>query len=141
MKGQKICAKCSAPTGPRTKVCHKCGTQFTFSPKPRMRVKVNELENWRSLSVGQVIKALQGYGPHYINAEDERVSMGYAGTFRVKFVDETGIGTYPVGKTDESGFCYLYMGPACDSAMGIIKKEPHKIVLVTNGDEVASQRV
>ena len=30
MKGKKTCPKCQAVTGPRTKICKKCGHHFSF---------------------------------------------------------------------------------------------------------------
>ena len=137
-KGKKQCDKCGREAGPRTKICPKCNTHFIFKPKSRHQVKTNALEDWRSLRRGQIIKAVQGYGPYHINSEGDRVSDGYNGLFRVSHLDKEGIGAYPFGRKHNGnschgGYCYIYMGSKrpCKIVDGHWA-DTHKIELVKN---------
>tara|TARA_Y100001938_G_C8082472_1_gene429976 strand:+ start:1444 stop:1845 length:402 start_codon:yes stop_codon:yes gene_type:complete len=129
MKGKKTCPKCQAITGPRTKICKKCGHHFSFKFKGR-RVKTNELKDWKSLKRGDVVKSVQGYGPYWINEEGERESMGYYGLFKVRYVEDDGIGAYPYGsKQKHGGFHFLYMGKEKKSITGGVSRS-HKLEIV-----------
>ena len=128
MKGKKLCDKCQHPTGPRTKVCKKCGNHFVFKFKGR-KLKTNELKDWKSLKRGDIIKSLQGYGPYWVNEEGERESFGYYGLFKVRRVEEEGVGAYPHGhKQQHGGYHFLYMGKEKEAIMGFSR--PHKLQLV-----------
>jgi len=129
MKGKKTCTKCNTLTGPRTKICKKCGEHFVFKVRGR-RIKTNELKNWESLKRGDVVKSVQGYGPYWINEEGERESLGYYGLFKVRYVEKDGIGAYPYGnKQKHGGFHFLYMGKEQKSITGGISRS-HKLELV-----------
>ena len=130
MKGQKTCGKCQTMTGPRTKICKKCGEHFVFKLKLRNRIKTNELKDWKSLKRGDVVKSIQGHGPYWTNEEGERESCGYYGLFRVRRVEENGIGAYPYGtKQKHGGYHFLYMGKEEESISGTISRS-HKLQLV-----------
>ena len=135
MKGKKTCTKCQTMTGPRTKVCKKCGEHFVFKFKLRNKIKTNELKDWKSLKRGDVIKSIQGHGPYWINEEGERESCGYFGLFRVRYVEKDGIGAYPYGhKQKHGGFHFLYMGKEqAEKLIGTISR-PHKLHLVKEKD-------
>ena len=129
MKGQKTCDKCQHPAGPRTKVCKKCGNHFVFKFKGR-RIKTDELKDWKSLKRGDIIKSIQGYGPYWINEEGERESFGYYGLFKVRRVEEEGIGAYPYGtKQKHGGYHFIYMGEDQEAISGTISRS-HKLQLV-----------
>ena len=132
-KGKKTCEACNREAGPRTKIC-PCGQRFTFKLQGKDVVKTKTIDDWKSLESGQVIKVIQGYGPYYINKEQERISLAYKGVFRVKFINNFGIGAYPLNGTEE-GFCFIYMGKKRESVFGI--DEPHKITLVKNSKSFA----
>jgi len=130
MKGQKTCGKCQTMTGPRTKICKKCGEHFVFKLRLRNKVKTNELKDWKSLNRGDVVKSIQGHGPYWITSEGERESCGYYGLFRVRRVEENGIGAYPYGtKQKHGGYHFLYMGKEEESISGTISRS-HKLQLV-----------
>ena len=130
MKGQKTCDKCQTMTGPRTKICKKCGEHFVFNLKLRNRIKTNELKDWKSLKRGDVVKSIQGHGPYWINEDGERESFGYYGLFRVRYVEKDGIGAYPYGhKQKHGGFHFLYMGKQKKSITGGISRS-HTLELV-----------
>ena len=130
MKGQKTCGKCQTMTGPRTKICKKCGEHFVFKLRLRNKVKTNELKDWKSLNRGDVVKSIQGHGPYWITSEGERESCGYYGLFRVRRVEENGIGAYPYGtKQKHGGYHFLYMGKEEESISGTISRS-HKLELV-----------
>jgi ribosomal protein L40E len=129
MKGQKICDKCQTKTGPRTKICKKCGKQFAFNFRGR-KVKTNELKDWKSLERGDVVKSIQGHGPYWISSEGERESCGYFGLFRVRRVEEDGVGAYPYGtKQKHGGYHFIYMGKEEESISGTMSRS-HKLELV-----------
>jgi hypothetical protein len=130
MKGKKTCGKCQTMTGPRTKICKKCGEHFVFKLRPRNKVKTNELKDWKSLERGDVVKSIQGYGPYWTNEEGERESCGYYGLFRVRRVEENGIGAYPYGtKQKHGGYHFIYMGKEEESISGTMSRS-HKLELV-----------
>ena len=130
MKGQKTCDKCQTKTGPRTKICKKCGEHFVFKLQLRNKVKTNELKDWKSLDRGDVVKSIQGHGPYWITSEGERESCGYYGLFRVRRVEENGIGAYPYGtKQKHGGYHFIYMGQEEESISGTISRS-HKLELV-----------
>ena len=130
MKGQKTCDKCQTKTGPRTKICKKCGEHFVFKLQLRNKVKTNELKDWKSLKRGDVVKSIQGHGPYWISSEGERESCGYYGLFRVRRVEENGIGAYPYGtKQKHGGYHFIYMGKEEESISGTISRS-HKLELV-----------
>ena len=130
MKGQKTCGKCQTMTGPRTKICKKCGEHFVFKLRLRNKVKTNELKDWKSLNRGDVVKSIQGHGPYWITSEGERESCGYYGLFRVRRVEENGIGAYPYGtKQKHGGYHFIYMGKEEESISGTISRS-HKLELV-----------
>jgi len=129
MKGQKTCDKCQTQTGPRTKVCKKCGNHFVFKFKGR-RIKTDELKDWKSLKRGDVVKSIQGHGPYWVNEQGERESCGYYGLFRVRRVEVEGIGAYPYGsKQKNGGYHFLYMGKDKESLVGGIIRA-HKLEMV-----------
>ena len=130
MKGQKTCDKCQTQTGPRTKVCKKCGNHFVFKFKGR-RIKTDELKDWKSLKRGDVVKSIQGHGPYWVNEQGERESCGYYGLFRVRYVEKDGIGAYPYGsKQKHGGFHFIYMGnEEKETITGTISRS-HKLQLV-----------
>ena len=141
-RGKKKCDKCDRETGVRTKVCPKCGTHFMFKPKSRRRVKTSTLEDWQSLQRGQIIKAVQGYGPYHLNNDGDRVSDGYTGLYKVRCLEKEGIGAYPVGRrhsvnAHHGGYCFIYMGPKKPCKIGLNEhwEEPHKIKLEVIEDE------
>tara|TARA_R100001509_G_scaffold165068_1_gene144981 strand:- start:1655 stop:2050 length:396 start_codon:yes stop_codon:yes gene_type:complete len=129
MKGQKTCQKCNTKTGPRTKVCKKCGHHFAFKFRGR-RVKTNEIKDWRCLKRGDIIKSVQGYGPYWINEDGEREFCGNYGLFRVRYIEKDGIGAYPYGtKQRNGGFHFLYMGKQKTSITGGVSRS-HKLEMV-----------
>jgi len=141
-RGKKSCDKCGRKAGPRTKVCPKCNTHFIFKPKRRIKSKTRSIEDWRSLKCGQLIRAIQGYGPYHINFDGERVSDGYSGLFRVKYVEAEGIGAYPFGRrhsvnAHHGGYCFIYMGDTKPCKIGLDNhwEEAHKIKLEIIDDE------
>lgn len=138
-KGQKTCDDCGLATGPRTKVCKGCNTAFVFKAPNKRRPKTNLIEDWQALQKGQVIKSLQGYGPYYVNDEEERVSTGYSGLYKVDYVDGNGIGAYEFSSDGNgSGFCHLYMGEEKKSKVfGTLS--PHKIHIVKNVNAILGQ--
>lgn len=134
-RGKKACDNCKKVVGPRTKICPGCGRHFHFKVKAKDAIKTTDVD-WTKLKKGQVIKVVAGYGPHYTRETGERVSMGYSGLFKVSGINREshGIEAYPHGsKHDDSGFCFIYMGPTVPAkTVGI--RESHKIELVTNGE-------
>jgi hypothetical protein len=88
------------------------------------------LKDWKSLKRGDVVKSVQGYGPYWINEDGERESLGYYGLFKVRYVEDDGIGAYPYGtKQRHGGFHFLYMGKEKQSITGGISRS-HKLELV-----------
>ena len=57
-RGQKICPKCSVPTGPRAKKC-KCGYAYTFTPKFLRPKKGLPIDDWQTLRKGDLIKVIK----------------------------------------------------------------------------------
>ncbi len=130
----KSCPKCKTPSGVRTHKCKVCNHLFVFTPKFMRPQKGQEIEKWEDLKKGDVIKV--GGGPYKIVHnhqwdQDEKMYIGYNGTFRVSKLEEKGIIVYPI-KANESGCCFIYMGESKLSQYGTCL-EPHKIRLIRKG--------
>lgn len=126
-RGLKTCSKCGSNTGPRAKTCSKCGQVFAFKLKEFRTVR-GQAVHWRTLTYGDHFKVISGTGPYCIvqkDGEQERVPMGYAGIFKVSFIDPKGIGAYPIKANGESGLCFIYMGP--DEDTDFLCRRAHKI--------------
>ena len=131
-RGRKACPECKALVGPRTHYC-VCGHKFEAAkgakPKPTKvkRVKFRKtIEDWHELQKGDKIRALKGYGPHYIDETGEKVFFRERGVLVVdKRVREGLICFGP------SGTGFIYMGPVTKSkVIPNTIKEPHKLVRV-----------
>jgi len=128
-RGHKTCPKCGFVTGPRAYTCKECDYSYNIQKGASKRAKKKNgstVDNWREeIVAGDYIKAVAGSGPYWA-ADDEQISMGYCGLFKVFRKDGTGILAYPVGKNSESGCCHIYMGPIGESSLGT-QLRPHKI--------------
>jgi hypothetical protein len=122
-RGHKTCKHCGETTGPRAHNCPSCGKAFEF--KSEVVTAEDNKFDWRKLEPGDVIKVISGSGP-YFEGEIERIPMGYHGVFKVHGVDTNGIHAYPV-KANESGHCYIYMGPAVEKSPGGLVQKSHKV--------------
>ena len=74
---------------------------------------------WTELESGDCIKVTNGHGSHMIiNGRQHHIGVP-GGDYRVQYLKDQGI--VARGK---NGFCFIYMGPERDSALGI--QAPHK---------------
>lgn len=107
MKGQKLCASCGSPNGPRSFACKSCNAPFVFKAKSKeaKNTKIIRDVNWRELVKGDRIK-VRG-GPFFMH-KGEFVHMGYRGRFVVEGLDKNGILAWGLDK--HQGFCHIYMG-------------------------------
>ena len=140
-KGQKTCKSCGHQTGPRTIICQQCSYVFlpdkvkpeTAPSEPKKRGRKRKLRfnkrgekcDWRSLQKRDRIRVLGG-GPYWPMPDGSKETIGYKGVFTVINLDSKGISVFPVGKTKESGLCYIYMGPRTPSPTGLIRRA-HRI--------------
>lgn len=138
-RGKKTCGNpaCGFETGPRSYHCPKCGYDFKVQVGiTKKQAKVKKIRNgikvnWNELNSGDYIKVVAGSGPYWPRNEPSedgsmREPLGYSGVFRVHQKKREGLLCYPIGKTRESGACFIYMGPEKQSTIGSILKS-HKI--------------
>ena len=123
----KVCS-CGLKSGVRTLRC-KCGKEFRKSKNNKIISK--EIEDTSPIEVGDVIKVLQGYGPHYYK-DSVRQSMGENGTFLVKELHPNGYNVveFKNGKIRDHVRHFVYMGRRYFDESTKIQYEPHKIIKI-----------
>ena len=45
--------------------------------KSNKKIHENEVENWKELPVGAIVKSVQGYGPYFENSRGEKLFKGH----------------------------------------------------------------
>lgn len=124
----KTCPECQSKVHARKSEC-TCGHCF-------YKKKVRVIEDWRSLSKGDVVRSLYGNGPYWQDPEtEEKIYMGSYGKFKIEGIGSDHIRAYELakfGKHQASGTHILYMGQVkksllCDNLYNC----PHKLVSVS----------
>lgn len=133
MKGQKVCEKCGATTGPRAYMCPKCNNPFVFKAKSKeaKNTKIIRDINWKELVKGDHIRVAGG--PYFVS-RGEFIPMGYRGRFVVDSLDQNGILAY--GQDKFSGFCHIYMGPDIQNVMTGVWKVKHKLIKLKRKEQI-----
>jgi hypothetical protein len=134
-RGQKLCKSCGYINAARSGACKDCKKPFVLKNSP---IK-NEIKDWKSLSVGDTFKVVQGTGPYYICKQDsedgiagEKIYMGARGVYKVIEVRHTGILVYGATKKN-SGYDFVYMGEDQKSSISTkIIRKAHRIVRTPN---------
>ena len=141
-RGQKLCKKCGEINAARQRVCKGCGHEFVSKNTPIS----GEIKEWKELQKGTLIKVIQGTGPYYIAKRDseessagERICMGDTGVFKVISTDHSGILVYGASRKN-SGYSYLYMGPAKKSEITGTFLEPYRIKYVVTPNRKRKNR-
>lgn len=130
----KGCPDCGAQVHARASACKECGYVF-------FKKKNSLVEDFLTLSRGDIIKSVGGHGPYYLNTKDDNQEKMYLGNYGIFKV----IGKWDDGE-DNRGVLVrkykkrlgtsgpmelLYMGiPNGRSATGVMIKNPHKLLLV-----------
>jgi len=125
-RGQKMCDACGAVTGPRSFLCPSCQNPFVFKPKFLRREKGVEID-WKALKRGDKIRVKQNTGPYSLDADGQKINMGYKGEFNVSFVDDNGIHAH--GNDDEGpqSHCYIWMGAEKKNKFTSLVRKAHEI--------------
>jgi ribosomal protein L40E len=131
-RGQKICDKCGAATGPRAFMCKNCNTPFVFKAKSREQknTKIIRDFNWRELVKGDRIRV--GGGPYFVS-KGEFIPMGYRGRFVVESIDQHGICAWGLDK--HTGFCHIYMGGDIQNKETGVWKIKHKLMKLKSKEQ------
>ena len=127
--GIKNCPRCDMQHGARKVLC-ECGFKFTImiGATKRARKRRGEPVDWKTLEPNDYIRVRKG---PYFETEDEPISMGYSGLFKVRRLSKEGIQCFPLGKdTQYSGIIYLYMGELRISEDTGTVLRPHKVTKV-----------
>ena len=133
MKGQKICASCGSPNGPRSFACKSCNAPFVFKVKSKeaKNTKIIRDVNWKDLVKGDRIKV--SGGPFFMS-KGEFVHMGYRGRFIVESLDKNGILAWGLDKYQ--GFCHIYMGGDIQNKETNVWKTKHNLIKLKNKEQV-----
>lgn len=121
----KTCPECNTQCHARKASCD-CG--FSFYKKKGSGI----VEDWKSLSKGDIVRSLYGNGPYWKDPDtEEKIYMGSYGKFTVSDVGENHIKAYESSKIG-SGIHIIYMGDVkkselCDNLYNC----PHKLVSVS----------
>lgn len=131
---QKQCPSCSAKCHVK---CSKCTCGHTFySAKltPVTAKAVKEIgekmsTSWKDLAIGDTIKSVQGYGPHWVNPKTgEKVYMGSYGKFKIRQILKDGIMVVSNSKFSNNQFDFIYMGETVKSKLtDNMYRSAHKI--------------
>ena len=100
--------------------------------KSNKKIHENEVENWKELPVGAVVKSVQGYGPYFENSRGEKTFQGSYGYYKIDSITDDGFYAYeysPRGKRlDFGGRRFIYMGET--KKVDVIYRSPHKLIKV-----------
>lgn len=159
----KTCQKCQTKCGPRSASCPKCSYEFAKKTKIEIKTEIKPqkkkrkfikiikkrkkkepIENWRTLSAGDIIKIPPNQGSYFptqrdfVKIDDKGIAdfkeqklhldMSHHGTFEVVRLEKDGIIAVSVLGDKNTGFCFLYMGPEKIGITGVVYK-PHKVFL------------
>lgn len=116
----KICIKCGAKCGVRTKEC-SCGQPFHVKTKKAVKHKLAAID-WKELKKGDTIKSISSHGPWRPSQDGTTIYMGEYGIIKVDKLDDKGIHGY----NQDGSHCYLYMGEDFVSKTGT-NMSAHKI--------------
>lgn len=124
-RGQKLCKTCNTINGVRSFFCKNCDAEFKMK-KARRGIRKKRIEDYKTLTRGDIIKVVGGSGPYYLDKKGDKHYFVDRGKYTVQSTDSQGIRVY--GK---HGYGYLYMGKKCKSdLLDSIIKVPCKIVLL-----------
>jgi hypothetical protein len=133
-RGQKLCKNCNQINGARSHSCKHCNHEFvpaSITKKNKFKTKrpkrFEEIEDWKSLAIGDTIKVVGRSGNYYVNDMGEKMYMSDAGVYTVFKQDSNGL----VVHNTNGGYGYIYMGKEVQSDLiDNMYRSPHKLIKV-----------
>jgi hypothetical protein len=96
------------------------------------KVHANEVEDWKSLKKGDVVRSIRGHGPHFVNFYGQKVFKGEYGYYKIDSFEQNGINAYMYSPRGDvlynGGRRFIYMGEKVK--VDVIHREPHKLIKI-----------